>query len=111
MARLRVHGPLLNLKPRLFPGLIVHDQVLIVSVLLLLGLLKVYLIVDNFRELNEARLDNLGVIVHRPALDVGLLVFLLWVMALLLGALQAQALHACCGSVLWGGVLVHGELA
>ena len=58
VTRLSIYGALLNFKPGLLPALIVHDKILIISVLLLLRLLKVHLIVDHFRELNQARLHH-----------------------------------------------------
>lgn len=100
---LGVDRPLLDLEPGLFFGLILHNQVLVVSELILLRLLKICLIIDHLRKLDLDWLNDVMLVADdSPAFEfmVKLVETLLWIVAFLLDTLEAQALHATASEVL-----------
>ena len=83
--------------------MVLHYQVLVVSELVLLRLLKSRLIIDHLRKLDLDRLsDVLRVTDHRPTFElmVELVEALLRIVAFLLDTLEAQTLHAAASEVL-----------
>lgn len=82
--------------------MVLHYQVLVVSELVLLRLLKSRLIIDHLRKLDLDRLsDVLRVTDHRPTFElmVELVEALLRIVAFLLDTLEAQTLHAAASEV------------
>ena len=83
--------------------MILHNQVLVVSELILLRLLEIRLVIDHLRKLDLDRLNDVMLVAdYSPAFElmVKLVETLLRIMAFLLDALEAQTLHAAAGEVL-----------
>jgi hypothetical protein len=83
--------------------LILHNQVLVVSELILLRLLEIRLVIDHLRKLDLDWLNDVMLVTDNcPTFEfmVKLVETLLRIVAFLLDALEAQTLHAAASEVL-----------